>query len=305
MNKKDKERLFNSINLEEGFKEVLNDITNEFDAKYERIRTAEQVEIDNIKRKFAEKKKKHHSREKRISNELKAYLKDVEKYSTFKILKYDNNIMDILVDIVSLYKGEQYEYNFITDPETKMVSLIINPETMDISDDIEIDELVDEDIVLDFTYDLNYGNEEITFYTLNNLSISTELLSTNSMSTEYFDISSNSEEHKYILEFINLMVKYRMEKKNDDISFVELKRLEQAFIYSKKEEIEELNRKRSQEEREELEKKIKSREALLDDYINDNIDDYEEVQEMINLGDVRTGRVLKKLIERIDEEISE
>lgn len=302
MNKKDKERLFGSINLEEGFKEVLNDITNDFDEKYERIRTAEQVEIDNIKGKYNEKKKKHHSREKRISNQLKAYLKDVEKYSTFKISMSDNNnIMGILIDIVSLYKGEQYECNFVTNPKTNLVSLIINPESMDMLDDIEIDKLIDDDIILDFTYDLNYGNEEITFYELHNLSIATETLSTNSMTTEYFNISGNSEEHEYILEFIDLVIKYRMEKQSDDISFVELKRLEQAFIYSKKEEIDALNRKRSQEEREELEKKIEERDALLDKYIDDNFDVIDELPSEVALGNVSSPKVLRKLIEANNE----
>ena len=72
-----------------------------------------------------------------------------------------------------------------------------------------------------------------------------------------------------------------------------------------KEEIDALNRKRSQAEREELEKKIEERDALLDKYIDDNFDILNELPSEVALGNVSSPKVLKKLIEANNETCEE
>ena len=167
---------------------------------------------------------------------------------------------------------------------------MIYPKEMDIEYEENIDDLIDSGIVLDFEADYS-GDDKINFYEAD-----TKGTMFDSMYLG-FKTSDNSKKHIFILEFIDLVVKYRMEKQSDDISFIELKRLEQAFIYSKKEEIDALNRKRSQAEREELEKKIEERDALLDKYIDDNFDVIDELPSEVALGNVSSPKVLRKLIE--------
>jgi len=304
MNKQMKEKLFNRIDLNVGFHEIFNILKEEFEESYESIDTAEKSEIFKIKKDFDKKRKQVESREKRITNELKTYLKNIEKYSTFNITK-DNDIMDILVDIVSLYKGEQYDCMFFYNEKRGQDDLIFYPERINITYEKNLSDLIEDGIVLSFADDYLIKDNKINFYELDIDGANLSKLIINDLRPMNLLISNNSKKHTFILEFIDLVVKYRMEKQTDDISFVELKRLEQAFIYSKKEEIDALNRKRSQEEREELEKKIEEREALLDKYIDDNFDVIDELPSEVALGNVTSGRVLKKLIETYNETCEE
>lgn len=304
MNKQMKEKLFNRTDLNVGFHEIFNSLQEEFEKSYESIDTAEKSEIFKIKKDFDKKRKQVESREKRITNELKTYLKNIEKYSTFNIIK-DNDIMDILVDIVSLYKGEQYDCMFFYNEKRAQDDLIFYPERINITYEKNLSDLIEDGIVLSFADDYLIKDNKINFYELDIDGANLSKLIINDLRPMNLLISNNSKTNKFILEFINLVVKYRMEKQSDDISFVELKRLEQAFICSKQTEIEALNRKRSQEERDELEKKIQERDALLDKYIDDNFDVIDELPSEVALGNVTSGKVLRKLIEKYNETCEE
>ena len=213
--------------------------------------------------------------------------------------------MDILVDIVSLYKGEQYDCMFFYNEERGQDDLILYPERINITYEKNLSDLIEDGIVLSFADDYLIKDNKINFYELDIDGANHSKLIINDLRPMNLLISNNSKKHKFILEFIDLVVKYRMEKQSDDISFVELKRLEQAFIYSKKEEIDALNRKRSQAEREELEKKIEERDALLDKYIDDNFDVIDELSSEVALGNVSSPKVLRKLIEAYNETCEE
>ena len=306
MKREYKEKLFDRTDLDVSFKSVFSKLKAEYEDAYESIDAEEQAEIAKIEKAFAEKRKNVEKREIKITNELKTYLEAVEKYSTFKIQKNDNDIMDILVDIVSLYKGEQYECMFIKNKGRIDEDLIMYPVRMDIIDGMTIEDyLIEDGIILSFIDDMFVRENKINFYELNVHGTNHSDLIINDLETMELRVSENSKRHSFILEFINFVVKYRIEKNSNDISFVELKRLEQAFICSKIEEIESLNRKRSQEEREELERKIEERDALLDDYVNNNFDIIDELPSEVALGNIYSAKVLKKLIESCDETSSE
>lgn len=302
MKKEYKERLFDRTDLDVGFKSIFAKLKSEYEDAYESIDTEEKEEIAKIEEIFSQKRKNVEKREIKITNELKSYLKTVEEYSTFKIEKNDNDIMDILVDIVSLYKGEQYECMFIKNKGRIDEDLIMYPVRMDIIDGMTIEDyLIEDGIILSFIDDMFVRENKINFYELNVNGTNHSDLIINDLETMELRVSKNSKRHSFILEFINFVVKYRIEKKSNDINFVELKRLEQAFIYSKKEEIDALNRKRSQEEREELERKIEKRDALLDNYIDNNFDIIDELPSEVALGNIYSSKVLRKLIESYEE----
>jgi len=295
MNKKQIKTLYNTGNLQDGFNVLYQEVKNDFSYKSSIIDNDEEIAYADLRDKFAKKREELEKKEQAMYEELKEYLKTVEKYSTFPIepMSYEC-IMDILTDIISLYKGQEYEWDFIKKSNGTLDYLMAYPRLMNIEDVENVDNLINDGIVFDFDSDYS-GDEEINFY---------EAYTDGSISETnfiHFKLSDNSKKHAFILEFIDLVVKYRMEKKSDDISFVELKRLEQAFIYSKKEEIDALNRKRSQDEREELEKKIEERDALLDKYIDDNFDVIDEFPSEVALGDVTSAKVLRKLIETYNE----
>ena len=302
MKREYKEKLFDRTDLDVSFKSVFSKLKAEYEDAYESIDAEEQAEIAKIEKAFAEKRKNVEKREIKITNELKTYLEAVEKYSTFKIQKNDNDIMDILVDIVSLYKGEQYECSFIKTKGRIDEDLLMYPARMDIVDGANIEDyLIEDGIILSFIDDMLVRENKINFYELNVHGTNHSDLIINDLETMELRVSKNLKRHSFILEFINFVVKYRIEKKSNDISFVELKRLEQAFIYSKKEEIDALNRKRSQEEREELERKIEKRDALLDNYIDNNFDIIDELPSEVALGNIYSTKVLRKLIESYEE----
>ena len=295
MNKKQIEKLYKGANLADGFDTLLEEVINDYKVKYDKIDNEEKLAYEMVEEKFTKKRDNLEEKEEKLTKELKDYLKKVEKYSTFELDALGGeSIMDILTDIITLFKGREYDWGFFKKSNGTLNYLMIFPKEMDIEYEENIDELIDAGIVLDFDTDY-LGDDKINFYEAEtNGTLSESLLLG-------FKTSDNSKKHEYILEFIDLVVKYRMEKQSDDISFIELKRLEQAFIYSKTEEIAALNRKRSQEEREELEQKIQERDALLDNYIYDNFDIIGELPSEVALGNVSSGKVLKKLIEKYNE----
>jgi len=300
MNKKQMEKLYNNGNLSDGFNTLLKELIIDFENKYSNLSLGEKLAIEDVKKEYSVKRKVIEKKEEGITKKLKEYLKMIEKYSTFELdILGGESIMDILTDITSLFKGEQYDWGYAQNINRNQEYLMVYPVRFDDIDFLtNTEELIKEGTILDFHVD-DLGDDRINFYAADTKG---SLFASMSIG---FKTSDNSKKHAFILEFIDLVVKYRMEKKSDDISFIELKRLEQAFIYSKHNEIDALNRKRAQDEREELEKRIEERDALLDKYIEDNFDIIDELPSEVALGNVTSAKVLKKLIEKYNETCEE
>lgn len=303
MNKQDKEKLFNCKDLTVGFNNVLNSLITEYEDYYERLKKSENEAISNIEKQFSEKRKAAETREERITSELKSYLKDLVRYSTFKIDSLEDfNMLDILTDIISVYRGEKYRCSFIKDTEKDICNLLIYPEYMKISYKTDIKEMLEKGVVFSFRDDYIVMDNVLNFYKLfqNGVDFSSSF-SINELQDIVLTFSENCNKHDFILEFITLVVKYRMENKRDEITYAELKRLEQIFILENREKIKEINAERARNERNDLEYKITSRNLFLTKYFYDNLDNNEEIQDKIKSSDNTSGKMLKKLIEKYNE----
>lgn len=286
MKKSTKDQLYSELGLQSSFDNALKKIKDEFSSNYTKLNEAEQLAHEEIELEYSKKRESLEKKEKKITDELREYLKNVEKYSTFKLASNVSNILDILAEITSLYKGEDYVVETL-----KIKSydyLVIQPKTLEIViQEKEFLKLVDEGIILSFWND--QLDDEVSFYEADSLGTIFE------SQPIQLRVSDNSLKHKFILDFIDLVVKYRFEKKTDEISFFELKKLQQLFIYEKREEIIAIQNEKAQSERNALEKKILDRKNLLE-----KITGYSKVE--INSGNkLSSGKMLRKLIETYNE----
>lgn len=288
MKKSTKDQLYSELGLQSSFDNVLKKIKDEFSSNYTKLNEAEQLAHEEIELEYSKKRESLEKKEKKITDELREYLKNVEKYSTFKLASNVSNILDILAEITSLYKGEDYVVETL-----KIKSydyLVIQPKTLEIViQEKEFLKLVDEGIILSFWND-QLDDDEVSFYEADSLGTIFE------SQPIQLRVSDNSLKHKFILDFIDLVVKYRFEKKTDEISSFELKKLQQLFIYEKREEIIAIQNEKAQSERNALEKKISDRKNLLE-----KITGYSKVDEINSGNKLSSGKMLRKLIETYNE----
>jgi len=288
MKKSTKDQLYSELGLQSSFDNVLKKIKDEFSSNYTKLNEAEQLAHEKIELEYSKKRESLEKKEKKITDELREYLKNVEKYSTFKLASNVSNILDILAEITSLYKGEDYVVDTL-----KIKSydyLVIQPKTLEIViQEKEFLKLVDEGIILSFWND-QLDDDEVSFYEADSLGTIFE------SQPIQLRVSDNSLKHKFLLDFIDLVVKYRFEKKTDEISSFELKKLQQLFIYEKREEIIAIQNEKAQSERNALEKKISDRKNLLE-----KITGYSKVDEINSGNKLSSGKMLRKLIETYNE----